>query len=62
MNFERHDGVCSAPFLQSYAMKSNGSLMFGHRLRRWPNIKPALDERLVFVSSTVHPTDGVRGY
>ena len=27
--------------------------MLGHRLRRWPNIKPALDERLVFAGISV---------
>ena len=27
---------------------SNAGLMLVHRLRRWPNIKPALDKRIVF--------------
>ena len=26
----------------------NAGFMLGQRRRRWPNIKPALDERLVF--------------
>ena len=28
---------------------ANAGLMLVHRLRRWPNIKPALAQRLVFV-------------
>ena len=27
---------------------SNAGIMLGHRLRRWPNITPTLDKRLMF--------------
>ena len=32
--------------------ESNAGLTMGHRLRRWPSIKPALDGRLVFSGNT----------
>ena len=30
---------------------TNVGLMLGHRQRRWPNINPALGERLVFAGN-----------
>ena len=34
---------------------TNVGLMLGHRRRRWPNIKPALDQRAVFPDEVVRP-------
>ena len=34
---------------------SNVDLMFGHRLRRWPNIKPTLSQRLLFAEMIQFP-------
>ena len=33
----------------------NVGLLLAHRLRRWPNSKPALDQRLVFAGMYTHP-------
>ena len=40
--------------------RSNAGLMLGHRLRRWPSIKPALGERLVFAGLSGSDPDGFR--
>ena len=33
--------------------------MLGHRLRRWPNIKPALSEQIVFTGDPPYPVWGL---
>ena len=36
----------------------NASLMLGRRHRRWPNIKPTLNQRRVFAEITTHCDEG----
>ena len=38
---------------------TNGGLILGHRLRRWPNIKPQLAQRLVFANTSRWPDSGL---
>ena len=37
----------------------NAGLMLGHRLRRWPNIKPEFGDRLVFSGLAPWPAGGI---
>ena len=36
------------------AQQPNAGFMLGQRLRRWPNMKPALGERLVFCRDSIN--------
>ena len=40
--------VRNVMWLVNTRRRPNGGLMLAHRLRRWPSIRPALDQRLVF--------------
>ena len=50
-----HLYLCMAPANAIHS--ANVGLMLGHRLRRWPNIKPALAEWIVFAGAVLIPVD-----
>ena len=43
--------VCPQTSVPKHKMLTQAGPMLAHRLRRWPSIKPALVQRLVFAGS-----------